>query len=204
VLGTDEEVASDLERSAGRARARGGLAAAGAFLQRSTELTPEPSDRTRRALEAAQAKHEAGASEAALELLAVAAAGPLDPLQRARLQLLRAQIAFHLTRGAEVPGMLLDAAVTLAPLDPALSCETYLHALDAAIVNGDGPGAVRIAEAVLAGPGSGVQPQPVNLLLNGLAMSVARGYAAGAPQLRLALEALRRSVREGDLHASGS
>lgn len=204
VPGTDEAVAAELERSAGRARARGGLAAAGAFLQRSTELSPEPSDRTRRALEAAQAKHEAGASEAALELLAVAAAGPLDAVQRARLALLRAQIAFHLTRGTEVPGMLLDAAVTLGPLDPVLSCETYLHALDAAIVNGDGPGAVRIAEAVLAGPGPGVQSRPVNLLLEGLAMSVARGYAAGAPQLRVALEALRRSVREGDLHASGS
>lgn len=204
VLGTDEEVAAELERSAGRARARGGLAAAGAFLQRSTELSPEPSDRTRRALEAAQAKHEAGASEAALELLAVAAVGPLDSLQQARLALLRAQIVFHLTRGSEVPGMLLDAAVTLAPLDAALSCETYLHALDAAIVNGDSLSVVRIAEAALAGPGTRVRARPVNLLLDGLAMSVARGYAAGAQQLRLALEALRRSTREGDLHASES
>jgi DNA-binding CsgD family transcriptional regulator len=204
VLGTDEEVAAELERSAGRARARGGIAAAGAFLQRSTELTPDPADRTRRALESAQAKHEAGASEAALELLALAAAGPLDSLQGARLELLRAQIAFHLTRGTEVPGMLLDAAVTLAPLDGALSRVTYLHALDAAIINGDGPGAARVAEAVLAGPAPGVHARPVDLLLNGLAISVARAYAAGAPPLRLALEAVRRSVREGDLHASES
>lgn len=201
VLGTDEEVAAALERSAGRARARGGIAAAAAFLQRSTELTPEPADRTRRALEAAQAKHEAGASEAALELLAVAEAGRLDSLERGRLALLRAQIVFHLTRSSEVPGMLLDAAVTLAPLDAALSRETYLHALDAAIVNGDGPGALRVAEAALTGPGPGVHARPVDLLLDGLAMSVARGFAEGAPQLRLALEALRRSAREGDLHA---
>lgn len=204
VVGTDEEVAAELERSAGRARSRGGVAAAGAFLQRSAELTPEPSDRTRRALEAAHAKQEAGASEAALELLAVAAAGPLDPLGRARLALLRARIAFHLTRGPEVPGMLLDAATTLAPLDPALSCETYLLALDAAIINGDGPGAARVAEAVLAGPRPGDHARPVELLLNGLAMSVARGYAAGAPPLRLALDALGGSVREDDLHASES
>ena len=80
VLGTDEEAAAELERSAGRARARGGIAAAAAFLQRSTELTPEPAHRARRALEAAQAKHEAGSSEAALELLAVAEAGRLDSL----------------------------------------------------------------------------------------------------------------------------
>ena len=204
VLGTDEEVAAALERSAGRARARGGIAAAAAFLQRSTELTPEPADRTRRALEAAQAKHEAGSSEAALELLAVAEAGRLDSLERGRLALLRAQIVFHLTRASEVPGMLLDAAVTLAPLDAALSRETYLHALDAAIVNGDGPGALRVAEAALTGPGPGVHERPVDLLLDGLAMSVARGFAAGAPQLRLALEALRRSAREGDVHASES
>ena len=201
VLGTDEEVAAALERSAGRARARGGIAAAAAFLQRSTELTPEPADRTRRALEAAQAKHEAGSSEAALELLAVAEAGRLDSLERGRLALLRAQIVFHLTRASEVPGMLLDAAVTLAPLDAALSRETYLHALDAAIVNGDGPGALRVAEAALTGPEPGVHARPVDLLLDGLATSVARGFAAGAPRLRLALEALRRSAREGDLHA---
>ena len=204
VLGTDEEVAAALERSAGRARARGGIAAAAAFLQRSTELTPEPADRTRRALEAAQAKHEAGSSEAALELLAVAEAGRLDALERGRLALLRAQIVFHLTRSSEVPGMLLDAAVTLAPLDAALSRETYLHALDAAIVNGDGPGALRVAEAALTGPGPGVHARPVDLLLDGLAMSVARGFAAGAPQLRLALEALRRSARKDGPDASDS
>ena len=98
VVGTDEEVAAELERSAGRARARGGLAAAAAFLQRAAELTPEPAVRAGRALEAAHAKHEAGASEAALELLTVAATGPLDALQQARLELLRAQIAFHLTQ----------------------------------------------------------------------------------------------------------
>jgi DNA-binding CsgD family transcriptional regulator len=204
VLGTDEEVAAALERSAGRARARGGIAAAAAFLQRSTELTPEPADRTRRALEAARAKHEAGSSEAALELLAVAEAGPLDSLERARLALLRARIVFHLTRSSEVPGMLLDAAETLAPLDAALSRETYLHALDAAIVNGDGPAALRVAEAALTGPGPGAHVRPVDLLLDGLARSVARGFAAGAPQLRLALEALRRSAREDGPHASES
>lgn len=198
VLGADEQVAAELERSAGRARDRGGRAAAGAFLQRSAELTPEPADRVRRALEAAHAKHEAGASQAALELLAVADAGPLDALQRARVALLRAQIAFHLTRGAEVPGMLLDAATALAPLDAPLSRETYLRALDAAIVNGDGPGAVRIAEAALADAAPAGRPRPAELLLDGLAVTVARGFAAGVPKLRLALDALRNAARGTD------
>ena len=83
--GPDEDVAAELERSAGRAQARGGLAAAAAFLERAAELTPDPARRAERALAAAQAKHQAGASDAALELLAVAEAGPLDELQRARV-----------------------------------------------------------------------------------------------------------------------
>ncbi|WP_440070023.1 AAA family ATPase [Streptosporangium sp. OZ121] len=190
VLGTDEDAAAELEQSADRARARGGLAAAAAFLQRATELTPEPAVRAGRALKAAYVMHEAGASEGALELLMAAPVGSLVPLQRARLDLLRAQIAFHLTRGTEVPGMLMDAAKALAPLDAALSRETYLHALDAAIINGGGD-AVRTAEAALAAPAPEVPPRPVDLLLDGLATTLTRGYSAGAPGLRLALAAFR-------------
>jgi DNA-binding CsgD family transcriptional regulator len=192
VVGTDEEAAAALERSAGRARARGGLAAAAAFLQRAAELTPDPARRARRALEAAHAKHEAGASETALELLMVAAAGPLDALQGARLQLLRAQIAFHLTRGSDVPGMLLDAAKTLAPLDAALARETYLHALDAAIITGglgDGRGMREVAEAARAAPAPPGPSGPADLLLDGLVTAHTQGYAAGVPELRRALEA---------------
>ncbi|MFV2020126.1 ATP-binding protein [Micromonospora sp. LOL_023] len=190
VLGTDEDAAAELEQSADRARARGGLAAAAAFLQRAATLTPDHATRARRALEAAHVTHEAGASEGALELLMAAPVGSLVPLQRARLNLLRAQIAFHLTRGTEVPGMLMDAAKALAPLDAALSRETYLHALDAAIING-GCDVVCIAEAALAAPSPGAPPRPVDLLLDGLATILTRGYSAGAPGLRIALAAFR-------------
>ncbi|MEV4715344.1 AAA family ATPase [Micromonospora sp. NPDC049374] len=203
VLGTDEEAAAELERSADRARARGGLAAAAAFLQRAATLTPDPATRARRTLEAARAKHEAGASESALELLTAAPLGPLDPLQRAHLDLLRAQIAFHLTRGTEVPGMLMDAAKALAPLDAALSRETYLHALDAAIINGGGD-AVRIAEAALAAPAPEAPPRPVDLLLDGLATTLTRGYVAGAPGIRLALEAFRDGPQAESVQSSQS
>ncbi|NLG23082.1 MAG: ATP-binding protein, partial [Actinomycetales bacterium] len=192
VLGSDEEAAADLERSAGRARARGGLAAGAAFLQQAAELTPEPASRARRALEAAQAKHEAGASEAALELLDVATAGPLDAVQGARLELLRAQIEFHLTRGSHVPGMLLGAAKTLTPLDAALARDTYLHALDAAIITGGrGPGlGVReVAEAARAAPSPPEAPRPSDLLLDGLVTTFTQGYEAGVPGLRRALDA---------------
>jgi hypothetical protein len=98
--GFDEEVASELERSAGRAQARGGLAAAAAFLERAAPLTLEPSRRAQRALAGAQAKQQAGAPDAALRLLAVAEAAPLDECQHARVDLLRAEIAFAVNRGA--------------------------------------------------------------------------------------------------------
>ncbi|WP_166391461.1 ATP-binding protein [Nocardioides ochotonae] len=193
VLGVDEAAAADLERSAARARARGGLAAAAAFLQRAVELTSDPADRVRRALEAAQAKHEAGASDVALDLLAAAATGPVDDLQAARLALLRAQIAFHTTRGGDVPGMLLDAAETLAPLDPALSRETYLHALDAAIHAGRlarGRGLAEAAAAAQQAPPSTGPPQPADLLLDGLVARFTDGFEASVPTLQRALAAL--------------
>src|SRR5205085_290707 len=97
--GFDEDVASELEHSAGRAQARGGLPAAAAFLERAAALTPESSRRARRALAAAQAKHQAGAFDAALRLVAIAESGPLNELQRAQVDLLRGQIAFALSRG---------------------------------------------------------------------------------------------------------
>jgi len=99
--GPDEDVAAELEHVAGRARMRGGVAATAAFLERATALTVDPPPRARRALAAARAKHQAGALPAALALLATAEAGPLDELERAQGQLLRAQIIFTSSRGSE-------------------------------------------------------------------------------------------------------
>jgi DNA-binding CsgD family transcriptional regulator len=202
VQGVDEEVAAELERSAARARSRGGYAAAGAFMRRSTELTPAVADRTRRALEAAHAMHNAGASEAALDLLAIAEGGSPNQRQRARVALLRAQIAFHRTRGLDVPQMLADAAATVAPFDPALSRETYLHALDAAIVSG-APDSVIIARTALASSPA-ANPRPVDLLLDGLAMTIVDGYSAGVPTVRLALDELSEVPHPGAVQEGGS
>lgn len=204
VLGTDEEAAAELEQTAGRARCRGGLAAAAAFMEQAAMLTPEPTRRATRALNAAYAKYEVGALEAAEALLSVAAAGPLDALQCVRVELLRAQIAFHLTRGGDVPGMLLDAARTLAPLDAALARETYLHALEASFHAGrlaTGRGLREAAEAARNAPPSPTPPRPVDLLLDGLVTRFTQGYEESAPILKRALEALRGA--DGADHDSG-
>src|SRR3954452_19692435 len=135
-VGVDEAVAAELERSADRARARGGAAAGAAFLAHATELTPDPAERGRRALAAAHAKLDAAASDAAVELLAAAELAPLDELQRVRLERLRAEIVFARTRGGGAPALLLGAAQRLEPLDAAIARETHLEAMAAAMFAG--------------------------------------------------------------------
>ena len=194
--GTDEEVAAELERSAGRARARGGLAAAAAFLERAVGLTPDPARRALRALAAAQAKHLAGAPDVGLRLLAAAEAGPLDELGRARVELLRAQITFASSRCSDAPSLLLRAAKRLQSLDLGLARTTYLDALSAAIFVGrlaGGAGVVEVAKAALVAP-QPHPPCPSDLLLDGLATRFRDGYAAGAPMLKQALGAPSRNL----------
>jgi DNA-binding CsgD family transcriptional regulator len=192
--GPDENVASELERSAGRAQRRGGVAAAAAFLERATELTPDPARRAQRALAAAQSKHDAGAPGAALGLLGTAEAGTLDQLQRARIDLLRAQIASASSRGDDAPPLLLKAAKRLEPLDVALARETYLDAFSAAIFAGrlaSGTGVLEVAQAARRAPPSSRSPRPADLLLDGLALLITEGHEAGVPVLQRALMAFR-------------
>ncbi len=189
-LGVDEEVAAELERSAGRAQRRGGWAAAAAFLERAVALTPDVSRRAQRALAAARAKHLAGAPDAALGLAAIAQLGPLDEVGRARVDLLRGQIAQSQSRVGDAPPLLLKAARRLQSLDPRLARETYLDALSTALLAGrlaPGGATVAIAEAALAAPPAENRPRPSDLLLDGLATRVTAGFSAGAPVLKRAL-----------------
>ncbi len=193
----DEDVAAELMRAADRAQARGGLAAAAAFRERAAALTPEPSRRARRALAAAQTKYEAGALDDALALLGTAEAGAVDDRQRARVYLLRAQIAFASKRGSDAPQLLLKAARELEAVDPNLARATYLEALSATMFAGRlarGGGAVEISEAALAGLPPPAAPRPSDLLLQGLAIQFTAGYAAGAPILKEALRAFRQET----------
>jgi DNA-binding CsgD family transcriptional regulator/tetratricopeptide (TPR) repeat protein len=186
----DEGVAAELERSAARAQARGGFAAAAAFLELAATLTPDPVSRAQRALVAAQTKFRAGALEDALSLLLSTDLDALDELDRARIELLRAQIGFVSMHGGEAPRILLEAAGRIAPLSRSLGCETYLDAMSAALFAGRlaVPGAsaldVAVAARAVRQPG---ELDGLELLLDALASFFTDGYEAALPLWRRAL-----------------
>jgi DNA-binding CsgD family transcriptional regulator len=193
VAGPDDGVAAELERSAGRARARGGLAAAAAFLERAAMLTRDPPERAGRALAAAGAKAEAGAIDAAQDLLAMAETGPLTEIQRAHVNLLRANLAYATDRGGEAPLLLVRAAKQFEPIDAGLARATYLNALAAAAFAGrlahPGGHVLDVARVAAAAPRPLHVLRPPDLLLEGLAANFTGGYAVGVPTLQQAVTA---------------
>ncbi|GAA0928582.1 LuxR family transcriptional regulator [Kribbella koreensis] len=188
----DETVAAELEASADRAMAQGGLAAAAAFLDRAAILTPDPADRAQRQLDAAGAMVHAGAFDDALNLLAVAGHGPLTALQRARTDMLRGQVEFASSRGNEALSLLLTAARRLEPLDRALALDSYGDAMTAALFAGrlaSGPGPLEVASAAHGALASADHLRRGDLLLKGVAVLFADGYATAVPLLRKAIRA---------------
>ena len=190
--GPGEEVAAELERSAGRAQARGGVAAAAAFLQRAVALTVDPARRAERALAAAQASLQAGAFDAALGLVASMQGGPFDESQRARADLIRGHVAWASGLGSEAPPLLLSAGRRLEPFDAELARHTYMTAWFAAVQAG--PRAEsdlrEICRAVRSLPQPDGPPRPHHMLLDGLAVLSTEGLAAAAPTLQRAAKAL--------------
>jgi DNA-binding CsgD family transcriptional regulator len=188
----DEDIAAELERSAGRAESRGGLAAVAAFLERAAALTPDSSHRAQRLLTAAAAKRDVGDLEDALELLTAIDAGALDELARARVDLLAAEIALEQRRSSDAGRLYLSAARRLEPLDAELARETYLEALGGAMANDVevAGGAATIAAAARAAPPGALPPRSIDVLLDAFAIRVTDGYAAAAPALARALELL--------------
>lgn len=191
--GRDEDVAAELEQSAGRAQARGGAAATAAFLQRAVALTPDPARRGQRALAAARAHVEAGAFSLARGLLATAEAGPLDELQRARIELVRAQLTFLSSRGTDAIPLLLEVARRFETLDVPVALETYVDAFSAALfgarLNGPvgAPEVARAARAARRPPGG--EPATAEVLLDALA-ALAEDYAVAVPLCRKAVRRL--------------
>jgi DNA-binding CsgD family transcriptional regulator/tetratricopeptide (TPR) repeat protein len=190
--GPGEEVAAELERSAGRAQARGGVAAEAAFLQRAVALTADPARRTERALAAAQASLQAGAFDAALGLVASVLDGPLNKYQRARADLIRGHVAFASGFGSEAPPLLLSAGGRLEPFDAEVARHTYMTAWFAAVQAGPtAEGNLReICRAIRSLPRPDGPPRAHHILLDGLAVLSTDGLAAAAPMLLRAAKAL--------------
>jgi hypothetical protein len=184
--GPDESIAEELERSAGRAQARGGLAAAAAFLERGAMLTPDPARRAERLLAAVRAKRDAGAPDGALGLLVAVEAGPPDALRIAEVERLSGQIAFDQRRISDAARLLLGAAIRLEPLNAASARETHLEALGAAVWASDldSPGdLLEVAEAARAAAPGPKPPRVVDVLLDAFAVRLTDGYATAAPTL---------------------
>jgi DNA-binding CsgD family transcriptional regulator len=200
--GPDEEAAAGLEQSAGLAKARGGLAAAAAFLERATALTPDPAQRAERALAAAQVKIQAGAFDALLKLLGVAKAGPQDELRQARIDLLHARLAFVSNPGRDAAPLLLKAAGRLERTDIHLARVAYLDTMNAAMFAGHlaapGAGAPEVTRAARAAPRPSYPLRAPDLLLDGLTTRFTEGYSAGLPILRRALSAFGRDMSAED------
>jgi hypothetical protein len=190
----DEDVASELEGSAGRAQARGGLAAAAAFLERAAALTVKPAVRAGRLLAAAHANYQVGALDAALALVSTAESSALGDFGRAQADTLRAQVAFSANRGSDAPPLLVAAANRLQMCDPRLARDAYLDALSASLFAGRLAGGVdvrAVAEAVRNAGEAAPSTRPPDLLLGGLVTLFTEGHAAAAPTLRKALSAFR-------------
>jgi DNA-binding CsgD family transcriptional regulator len=198
----DEQVADELERSAERARGRGGVSAAAAFLAYAADLTPDPTRRAQRALDAAAVKLDAGAPDVAAQLLTIAQEATEDEFLSARTELLRAKLAFAASRGSDAPPLLLAAARRLAHLDPSLARQTYLEAVTAAILVGrlwteQNNSAPAVAEAACDAPPAPRPPRAIDLLLDGLIVRLTDGHVAAVPALRAAIREFLREEESG-------
>ncbi len=193
----DEAVAGELERAAGRARSRGGMAAAAALLQRAVLLSEDATLAVERAFTAAQASLQAGEFDTALRMVGLARSGSLDAAGRARAARLTGQVAFASGHGADAPPLLVAAADRLRPVDPDSARETYLEAWGAALFAGELATAGNLHEASLAATRlpapacpAAERPRTADLLLDGLATLVVTGRSVAAPLLRRATDAL--------------
>jgi DNA-binding CsgD family transcriptional regulator len=198
----EEDVAAELERTAERARSRGGLAAAAAFLERATLLTPDPVRRAERALSAAALKHEAGAFDEAERLLGVAEHGPLSELQSAWAEQLHGRIGVARAFDKDALLLLVRVAGRLAPLDPGLAQEAALEALVTATEVGDADALAAVAGALEEAPVSD-SPRAAELLLRGWSRLLNDGFPAGTDLLREAMVAFRDEpmASEADIRA---
>ncbi|MEV7987564.1 AAA family ATPase [Micromonospora sp. NPDC085948] len=185
----DEETAAELERSAGRAQRRGGLAAVAAFLERAARLTPGRSRQARRLLAAARARLGSGAPSAARELVDEAERLHPDPADRHAARLLRATIDYHVARTILATIALIDAADGVGPDEVR---ETYLEAFASLMFSVDEPGRLRrLALHIRERVPERQPPRPVDLLLRALVEQHLRPVDEAMPLMRRTVDAFR-------------
>jgi DNA-binding CsgD family transcriptional regulator len=195
--GPDEDIAAELVRSADLARARGGVAAEAAFLQRAAELTPDLSKRGPRTLAAAVAKSRAGALNEAMALADVAQSCDLDDLALARLAWLRGHVLFVADDVGPALAFLLEAGKRFETIDVESAIATYRKAMHLTLLTGEleTGGSIDVARAVLGAPRP-ADPVATTKLIEGVARVVADGYSVGAPLLVRALTAYQASPEQ--------
>jgi len=196
--GPDEELAEELERSAGRAQHRGGLAAAAGLLERSAELTPEPERRALRLLLAAHAQLTAGATNRAQVLLDESLPNLSDARSRAQAARMQGMIRFSEGRGGETPSLLFQAAIDLKGTDPRFAREVLLEALGSAMWAGrltTGTTPLTVAEAARDIPAPDEDEQVGSLLLTAYTRWLTDSYASAVDGWRHAIAAYLHELR---------
>jgi DNA-binding CsgD family transcriptional regulator len=200
--GPDEEIAAELEYSAGRAQARGGFSAAAVFRERALAMTADPARHSGRALAAAETCLEAGLFDAARGLLTRAEAGAMNDLQRAQAELLDGQIAFFSMSRSDALPLLMTAARHLERVDARLARDTYLDAWGAALFAGrlgTSGALLEVSQAARSAPRPDGPARPSDLLLDSLATLITDGHEAATPLLE---EATRTFAQESTIEAS--
>jgi DNA-binding CsgD family transcriptional regulator len=187
----DESIAAGLEASAARAQSRGGYTMQAAFLTRAAELSSEARGRALRYLGAARAHLAAGEGLLAETVLDLATPGLDDAGMHVAVQRMRGSIAVFFSRHKDAPAILLDAATRVGPADASLLRQILFEAMQAAVVARQytaGTTLEEVAQAVLGAARDPQHPPSGNdLLLDGFATRIARGYAEAVPQLRSAV-----------------
>jgi len=198
----DEDVAAELSQAGERAQQRGGYASSAAFFARAAELTPEPVVKAQRLLAAAESSLIAGAPDRAQAFLDEAMPGLCDPLKLALARSLEGGVRFALGQGGQTALMLLEAARAMVPFDLDLARRSLVGALEAAVYiqpATTGPVLREIAGEAMAIPESPESPpSAVDVLLDGYAALITRGYPSGAPLLKQAIQ----RVLNGELDAT--
>ena len=197
--GPDEGLAEELERTAGQAQHRGGLAAAAGLLERSAELTPEPQRKAARLLLAAHAQLTSGATNRAQALLDESLPNLSDARSRAQAARMQGMIRFYEGRGGETPSSLFQAAMGLKDTDPRLAREVLLEALGSAMWAGrltTGTTPLAVAQAARDIPAPDEDEQVGSLLLTAYTQRLTDSYANAVGGWRRAIAAYIRDLGE--------